>query len=143
MGFRQRTCIRGPMLFPGKVFLSSSPALLGRTLNTVFYPSILSPFWGPCGPCEYTGGAPPTGLSLTVLSGGIKCCLALRFHFTPAHPGSGKGLPAADANIAVCCVVPGSFHNTRCSFCAAALPNTVSVTFFIRISLILWGHKPI
>lgn len=57
-GDLQRTCIQGPLLFRREFFLSSSPALLGLALNTAFYPSILVPFWGPSGPCEYAGGAP-------------------------------------------------------------------------------------
>lgn len=129
VGVLQRTCVQGPGLVWGQFFLWSCPTLLGHALNTIFGPSVsLS---GDRVVPVNTLGWSPVGLSLQPPLAGWTVARCDR-----GRRGPGAGPPAGWPR--------GLSSSPATPFLSLLLSQTPFLSFFfIRISSILWGHKPI
>lgn len=122
----------------GECFLWVSPTRLGFALTMyVFYPSTL----GPCGshqaPVTTPGPLPRSSLlSLFSVDERLPGPLVLS-HPRASAPWEGT------SGLQTPVWLPGGLAHKAPLLHAASLSNSISVTVFIRISLILWGHKPI
>lgn len=122
----------------GECFLWSPPTRLGLALTMyVFYPSTL----GPCGshqaPVTTLGPLPRSSLP-SLFSAGERLPGPLVLS-PPRAPAPWEGASGLQTPV----WLPGGLAHKAPLLHAASLSNSISVTVFIRISLILWGHKPI
>lgn len=137
-GARQRTCVQGPELSQGEFFFSSSPTLLGLALNTVFYPFILTAPLGTIWSLQIRRGCSSIGLSPFLFLRWGKVLPRLSDLLPPKGIlALDRGLSAADAR--------GIPSPTTPLLFVCCFPQTPFLSHFfkIRISLILWGHKPL
>lgn len=122
----------------GECFLWSPPTRLGLALTMyVFYPSALGP-WGSHQAPVTPPGRFPEALSLH-FSLRVKGCLGPWFCLPLRAPVPWEGASGLQTPV----WLPGGLAHKAPLLHAASLSNSISVTVFIRISLILWGHKPI
>lgn len=95
---------------------------------------LCQPFWGPCCPCEYAGVIPHRSLP-SASSGGTDCGWVW-----PRASWPWGGFRAARASRAA----GGLASSPATPFLPLLLPQTPPLScFLIRISFILWGHKPV